>query len=164
MIRLKHIVVATDFSETSGSALAYGRELARTFGGTLHVFHAADNVMTRLPVDAPFPGMAELQTEVEDAARARIDALLTDEDRTTLGATGAVCTSLSAAYAIVEYAKDVHADMLLVGTHGRGTIGHFVLGSVAEQVVRTAPCPVLTVHHPERECIAPDALVATTKA
>ena len=164
MIRLNNIVVATDFGEVSDAALDYGRELARAFGAALHVFHAADNVMTRFPMDAPFAGMAELQAEVEDGARVRINALLTDEDRATLGATAAVWTSLSPATAIVEYATQVHADIVLVGTHGRGAVGHFFLGSVAERVVRTAPCPVLTVHHPERGFIAPDALVAVTRA
>jgi nucleotide-binding universal stress UspA family protein len=164
MIRLKNIVVATDFGEVSDGALDYGRELARAFGAKLHVFHAADNVITRFPMDAPFAGMAELQTEVEDAARKRISALLTDEDRAMLGAAGAVWTSLSPATAIVDYAKNVHADIVLVGTHGRGAVGHFFLGSVAERVVRTAPCPVLTVHHHERGFIVPDALVAVARA
>ena len=164
MIRLNNIVVATDFGEAAEAAFAYGRELARAFGGRLHVFHAADNVMTRYPMDVPFAGMADLQTEVEDAARTRINALLTDEDRAMLRATAVVCTSLAPATAIVEYAVEVHADILLVGTHGRGGVSHFFLGSVAERVVRMAPCPVLTVHHPEREFIAPDALVAVAKA
>lgn len=163
MIKLNNIVVATDFGEVSDGALDYGRELARAFGATLHVFHAADNVMTRFPMDAPFAGMAELQTEVEDAAKTRINALLTNEDREMLGATAVVWTSLSPATAIVDYAVKVRADIVLVGTHGRGAVGHFFLGSVAERVVRTAPCPVLTIHHPEREFIAPDALVAVAK-
>ncbi len=164
MIRLNNIVVSTDFGEAAEAALAYGRELARAFGGTLHVFHVADNVMARFPMEVPFAGMADLQTELEDEARTRINALLTDEDRAMLGAKAVVCTSLSPAPAIVDYAREVHADIVLVGTHGRGAVGHFFLGSVAERVVRTAPCPVLTVHHPEREFIAPDALVAVAKA
>ena len=164
MIRLKHIVVATDFSEASDAALEYGRELARAFGAALHVFHAADNIMLRFQMDAPFPGMADLQAEVEEAARVRVNALLTDEDRVALGATAVVTTSLSPATSIVDYAREVNADILLIGTHGRGAIGHFFLGSVAERVVRLAPCPVLTVHHPEHEFIAPDALVALAKA
>jgi nucleotide-binding universal stress UspA family protein len=163
MIRLNNIVVSTDFGEAAESALAYGRELARTFGGTLHVFHAADNVMTRFPMDVPFAGMAELQTDLEDAAKEKINALLTDEDRVMLGAKAVVWTSLSPATAIVDFAREVRADIVLVGTHGRGAVGHFFLGSVAERVVRTAPCPVLTVHHPEREFIAPDALVAVAR-
>jgi hypothetical protein len=51
-----------------------------------------------------------------------------------------------------------HIDLIVVGTHGRGAVAHLFVGSVAERVVRTAPCPVLTVRHAEHEFIAPDAL------
>jgi len=51
---------------------------------------------------------------------------------------------------------DRHIDVIVMGTHGRGALTHLMLGSVAERVVRLAPCPVLTVRHPEREFIRPD--------
>jgi nucleotide-binding universal stress UspA family protein len=51
-----------------------------------------------------------------------------------------------------------------MGTHGRGAIAQILMGSVAERVVRIAPCPVLTVRHPEHEFVLPDALVAVAKA
>jgi nucleotide-binding universal stress UspA family protein len=51
-----------------------------------------------------------------------------------------------------------------MGTHGRGAIAQLLVGSVAEKVVRTAPCPVLTVRHPEHEFVVPDALVAVARA
>jgi nucleotide-binding universal stress UspA family protein len=69
-----------------------------------------------------------------------------------------VRTSNATAAAIVDYAKTLNADLIVMGTHGRGPVSHLFIGSVAERVVRTAPCPVLTVRHPEREFVAPDAL------
>jgi nucleotide-binding universal stress UspA family protein len=75
-----------------------------------------------------------------------------------------VQTCLNIPYAIVEYAKSNSIDLVITGTHGRGPIKHLLMGSVAERVVRTATCPVLTVHAKERDFIAPDALVATAKA
>ncbi|MGL4464470.1 MAG: universal stress protein, partial [Planctomycetia bacterium] len=56
---------------------------------------------------------------------------------------------------IEKYAKEIEADLLVLATHGRTGLAHFLLGSVAERVVRTAPCPVLTVRHPEHEFIVP---------
>jgi nucleotide-binding universal stress UspA family protein len=49
---------------------------------------------------------------------------------------------------IVRYAKERDIDLIIVGTHGRGFVGHMLMGSVAERVVRHAPCPVLSVRHP----------------
>jgi len=104
-----------------------------------------------------------LQTEVENDARARIDALVTDEDRTQLHAKPIVITSVSPAETIVNYAKEHPIDLVVMGTHGRKALAHLLMGSVAERVVRTAPCPVLTVRHPEHEFLVPDALVAVAK-
>jgi nucleotide-binding universal stress UspA family protein len=83
--------------------------------------------------------------------------LVTPEDRTHLNARPVLLTSSTTAFAIVEYAKQENIDLILVGTHGRGAFSHLLLGSVAERVVRTAPCPVLSVRHPEREFIQTDA-------
>ena len=75
-----------------------------------------------------------------------------------------VLTALGTPEAIVEYAKTHNIDIIVMGTHGRRALAHLLMGSVAERVVRTAPCPVLTVRHPEREFIAPDALVVVATA
>ena len=61
---------------------------------------------------------------------------------------------------IVQYAKAAGIDLIVMGTHGRGAMAHLLVGSVAETVVRTAPCPVLTVRHPEHEFVVPDAAEA----
>lgn len=159
MIRLKNILVATDFSEASGAALAYGRDLARSYEGTLHVLHVADNVMTRFTGEASMAFLPDLQLEVEKGARERLQALLDDEDHAMLHARPVVVTSMAISEAISAYASDHQIDLVVLGTHGRGAVAHFLLGSVAERVVRTAPCPVLTVKHPEREFLVPDALV-----
>ena len=75
-----------------------------------------------------------------------------------------VITSSSAAYAIVDYARDHGIDLIVMGTHGRGALAHLVMGSVAERVVRLASCPVLTVRHPEHEFVKPDTLQVTAAA
>ena len=162
MILIKHVLVATDFSEPSDAALNYGRELARTFAATLHVLHVADNVTLQYGVEGYSTLLPEMQEDVEAAARKQLDGLITEEDRVALQAKPVVVTAVAKAAAIVDYASEHAIDLIVMGTHGRGAISHLLMGSVAERVVRTAPCPVLTVHHPEREFVMPADAVAET--
>jgi nucleotide-binding universal stress UspA family protein len=164
MIILKNVLVATDFSEPSAVALTYGRDLARSYGAGLHVLHVTESILIRFSIEAPIAYLPELQIQIEAAARRRLDALVSDEDKATLNAKGVVITSAGTAEAIVQYANDHRIDLIIMGTHGRRALAHALMGSVAERVVRTAPCPVLTVRHPEREFVAPDALVATARS
>ena len=164
MIALKSILVATDFGEASAAALAYGRELTRTFGATLHVLHVADDVYVRLGGDAYMAVLPELQKDLEVAAQKQLDELLVDNDPVPLPVKKAVLTSSATAGAIVQYARDLGIDLIVVGTHGRGAVAHLLMGSVAERVVRSAPCPVLTVRHPEHEFVMPDALATIARA
>lgn len=164
MIRIKNVLVATDFSEPSTVALEYGRELARTYEATLHVLHITEDLRWRFATDVTPAFPVGIQEDLEAAARARVDALLTDEDRTQLHARGVVLTAVSSAEAILAYAQTEAIDVIVIGTHGRSGFAHMLMGSVAERVVRLAPCPVLAVRHPEHEFIAPDALVVAAKA
>jgi len=165
MITLRNILVATDFSEPSDAALTYGRALARNFGATLHVVHVAGQVSTLVyGAEAYAVPMPELQQEVEDSARKQLASLMIDNDPLPLPKREVVVTSNAPAAAIVEYATRERIDLIVAGTHGRGGMAHLLMGSVAERIVRTAPCPVLTVRHPEHEFVVPDALVAVAKA
>ena len=162
MIVLKNILVATDFSEPSAVALAYGRDLARSYRATLHVLHVVEDVMVRYGTEFGVVS-PDLQKELEVGARHQLDALITQDDRNSLSVVPAVQTSLTAASGITGYAADKAIDLIVVGTHGRNAVQQFLMGSAAERVVRTAPCPVLTVRAHEREFIAPDALAATSE-
>jgi len=165
MIVMKRILVATDFGEAAAAALSYGRELARTFGASLDVLHVGANIMGRgLGAEAFAVDSVGLQREFETASRKQLEALISEEDRTMLGAKPVFIVSNSPALAIVRYASESKTDLILLGTHGRDGMAHLLMGSVAERVVRLAPCPVLTVRHPEREFVLPDALVAVARA
>lgn len=155
MILLKRILVATDFSDASEAAMDYGRALAHAFGASLHLLHVRENLFLRsVPVD---PYVLTTTTAKRLAER------LTDDDRTALHANAVLETSDNPAEAIVKYAKKHATDLIVMGTHGRGAMAQLLAGSVAEKVVRTAPCPVLTVRRGEREFVAPDAAETTAQ-
>ena len=159
MIALQNILVATDFGEAAHAALTYGRALARTFGATLHVVYVAEDIYLKTLGAGAYVAVAPgLQRDLEEAARRQLDELLIDSDGSEPPTTRAILTSNSPATAIVDYAKEKGIDLIVMGTHGRGPVAHLVMGSVAERVVRLAPCPVLTVRHPEHEFVVPDSL------
>jgi universal stress protein A len=154
MITLRDILVATDFSEPSAAALRYGCALAGHFKSTLHVVHAvalAPNVLTG--TGAYVVSVPDLQRQIEEDARKELDELPIECDE-LLPVQRVVITSNVAAPAIVDYAKRKRIGLIVTGTHGRGAVAHALIGSVAERIVRTAPCPVLTVRCPEQEFIS----------
>lgn len=163
MIVLKKVLVATDFGPASESALRYAQALARGFGAELHVLHVVENILTRADGYGFAVISPEVQRDVERAGREQTEPLVSDEDRRELRARASTVTSNSPATAIVDYARDHGIDLIVMGTHGRGAIAHLFMGSVAERVVRIAPCPVLTVRYPEHEFVLPDALVAVSQ-
>ncbi len=159
MIALKNILVATDFGEAAATALTYGCELARRFGATLHVLHVVDDMTVRLASASGLPyDTTRLQEELDEIERRQLEQLLTAEERLELHVKLVQVISAAPAREIVEYADAARIDLAIVGTHGRDAIAHWFMGSVAERVVRRAPCPVLIVRHPERDFIQPDAL------
>jgi nucleotide-binding universal stress UspA family protein len=108
--------------------------------------------------------MAGDPSQLKAAAATRLGQRITDDDRATLQAKAVLETSDNPAEEIVRYAQAHSIDLIVMGTHGRSAVAHLLMGSVAERVVRTAPCPVLTVRHPEREFVIPDAPVAAIEA
>ena len=161
MITIKNVLVATDFSPASETALLYARALARTFNGTLHAIHVVENVKGRFAyADAAVAafGDGDLQAELEEAGRRQLDALIDECDRRELRAVPVVRVGHNIASTIAEYAREANIDVVVVGATGRGAIDRVLLGSVADKVIRRAPCPVLAVHRPEREFVVPDAL------
>ena len=149
MIALKRILVATDFGPAAEAALTYGRALAKNFGATLTVMHVAENFFLRATIADPHA--------LKAAVARRLEERLTAEDRSALHARAVLETSDQPADAITTYAKQAEIGLIVMGTHGRNGISHLLVGSVAEHVVRTASCPVLTVKHPEHEFVLPDA-------
>jgi nucleotide-binding universal stress UspA family protein len=153
MIALRNVLVATDFSEPSDVAVTYGRVLAQAFDARLHLLHIVPEAMA-LPWAAATDGtsLSDIQQQWEKEAAERLRAAAPGD----LSAAGRVTLATRAGdpvQGITGYAKDHDIDLVIIGTHGRGFVAHVFLGSVAERVVRFAPCPVLTVRHPQHEFV-----------
>ena len=161
MIALKRILVGTDFSEASTAALKYGVALAQAFRARLHLLHVAGRqdvevMVERQRVIDEFLRDPDAPAAGRNAARELLRDLLppgagTAEVEYVLRASGAGGPYVE----ITRYARERDIDLIVVGTHGRGFIGHLLMGSVAEKLVRNAPCPVLTVRHPQHEFVLP---------
>jgi len=138
-------LVPTDFSDTSDAALTYARTLADSLGASLHLVHVFDDPYGNALVAEMSPSVYDSMRATElSQARRRLLRRLPPADRKQFHGSTAIVTG-SPAQAIVDYATDRGMDLIVIGTHGRSGFAHLILGSVAEQVVRTATCPVLTV-------------------
>ena len=140
-----HILVPMDFSAPSDAALECARAVAVQFAGSLHLLHVAEDPDRAIYSAEVFvPEMEGLRDEVLAAALGRLKARLRRADVEQLHATADAIIG-TPAMSIVEYAEGHDIDLIVMGTHGRGGMAHLLMGSVAERVVRTARCPVLTV-------------------
>ena len=155
MMTIRTILVPTDFSEASEAALKYGKEMARVFGASLHVVHVMDDLLAHAwSAEVYVASMPNLREEIEHEATGRLAALVSDDERQGLRVSTAIVAG-NPFLEIVRYAKTNEIDLIVIGTHGRGPVAHMLLGSVAEKVVRKAPCPVLTVRPAQHEFVMP---------
>jgi nucleotide-binding universal stress UspA family protein len=140
------ILVPTDFSAPSDAALEYATTLAAKLGASLHLLHVFEDPYVTggafaAEMYAPVP--ADLREALLNEAKTRLEERVAGLDD-CFRVTADVYTGPTAK-AITEYAKTNAIDLIVMGTHGRGGMAHLLMGSVAERIVRTAPCPVLTV-------------------
>jgi universal stress protein A len=152
MIALTKILVPHDFSDTSEVAVRYAIALAHNFGAQLYLLHVSDRAKFEMATEFPLG----LDGTLDDAVRERLLKILTPREQIEFKPSFEFRTGAPAAE-IVKYAREADVDLIVMGTHGRGFVAHVVLGSVAEKVVRTAPCPVLTVRNPQHEFVVADS-------
>jgi len=154
MIKLDRILVATDFSDHSRVAMRYAAALAGQFNAEVIVAHIVEQIGV-LPAVPPMGEYAHTEpTPALQASHAR------DESEKLLRefniVNGRVLVETGRPFLeIIRLARNEEADLIVVGTHGRGAIAHTLLGSVAEKVVRKSPCPVLVVREGEHDFVMP---------
>lgn len=155
-IELKQICVPTDFSDHSEHALTYAITLTEKFNAQLHLIHVIQDIVPTVPE----PGLAILPTEdilrsLEKGAKEGFETLIKEHSLEPFRPIKKILHGVPF-QEIGRYSKRESIDLIIIGTHGRSGLAHFLLGSVAERVVRSSPCPVLTIRHPEHEFIVPD--------
>lgn len=155
MIQLKRILFPTDFSPLAKAAQEYACELADKFGAELHVLFVAQE-LTILPID-PTSTLVDRATDmgqvVASAQSCMERCLPADwEGRHKVKKTVLVGSPI---VEIVRYARENEMDLIVLGTHGRTGLTHVLMGSVAENVVRKAGCPVLTVRAKGHQFVMP---------
>lgn len=141
------IVVPTDFSDCAQEAWSVAKRVAATSGGELILTH----VLTEIPRYGEGFFLTESASKIEEAARKWAAASLEDWVAKARADGLKVRSALRTGVPydeIVALARDERADLIVIGTHGRGGMNRVLLGSVADRVVRLAPCPVLTVREP----------------
>lgn len=153
-IRLQRILVPTDFSESAATAMNYACELADKFQAELHVLHTLEVHPAPTPDFGMGLALPRYTTESKEAVAKSLSTLI--ESSKTAGRTvvHAVLEG-SPRMEIVRYARQHEIDLIVLSTHGRTGLSHVLIGSVAENVVRTAPCPVLTVRPAGHQFVMP---------
>jgi len=144
MIEIKKILVTTDLSTASHSAIQYAMWLAEKENAAVTLFYCVDNLPTVAyhTVDLTFD---KFRSEILQYEEQRLHEYVKNIKESFAKKLNIVITEGNAAQTIVQYAKVEKIDIIIMNTHGRTGIQHILLGSVAERVVRTAECPVLTV-------------------
>ncbi len=152
LFNLKKILVPVDFSECSEKALLYAVQFAKEFCATLDVVYVSPPFV--LPADVVLPSnYTRIEKDVIDKAEQRLATLVLQ--RVPQGIpVEPIVRSGHAVTEIVNAAKEFNADLIIISTHGRTGLKHVLIGSTAEEVVRHAPCPVLTVREKEHEFLA----------
>jgi nucleotide-binding universal stress UspA family protein len=155
MIDLHRILVPTDFSKHSQNALTYAVAFADKFQSELYLLHVVQDLAVFVPdMVTVMPPPAPAVEQITAAAGQALERLVREQQLERLK----VHTEVREGppfYEIVRFAKEADIDLIIMGTHGRAGLAHVLLGSVAEKVVRKAPCPVLTVRDPEHEFVHP---------
>jgi nucleotide-binding universal stress UspA family protein len=153
---VQRILVPTDFSATADAALDYAHLVAERFGASIQLIHVLDDPFVRegFVGDAYITEAPAVRAVLQREARSRLAHRATE--RQPRVPVGSEVLFGSGAKTIAEYAQQRGGDLIVMGTHGRTGMAHLLLGSVAERLVRIAPCPVLTVRHPKVRTLYPE--------
>ena len=153
-IQLKRILLPTDFSDYSATATKYACELAARFNGELHLFHVLEIQSNSTPTFVMGLALPTYTHESQVAVEKAMNSVVDSQWSAGRKVVHAIAEG-SPKVEIIQYARKHDIDLIVLATHGRTGLSHVIMGSVAEAVVRTAPCPVLTVRPEGHQFVMP---------
>ncbi len=152
MIKLQNILCPLDFSENSLEALKYATHTALREDATLYLIHIVDSRVYDYGGPIYEPVIPAMKSKIDQASKDRLrDKLLEKVPKEIRDRVEMVITFGVPFVEIIRAARDYDVDLIVMGTQGRTGVSHILIGSVAERVVRKAPCPVLTVKMPIKQ-------------
>jgi nucleotide-binding universal stress UspA family protein len=150
MMNINKILFPTDFSRCADQALEHAVFLAEKYDAEIHVLHAVTLFNDQAGVvNDEFEETEEMIKKLEDIAELQLNKVSGAHEDDDIKIIKAQTRGISAAPAILDYASEHSIDLIVTGTHGRRGLGHFLLGSVAEEIVRVSECPVFTIREAE---------------
>jgi nucleotide-binding universal stress UspA family protein len=149
-MEIKKILFPTDFSEGSSHALLYAVDLAKHYGAKLHIVHVIYDIAKAAGWYVPHISVDEMYKDIEKGAKKQLERFGDEEERCLKGIEEVERTVLTGVphEEILKFAKEKKIELIVMGSHGKKGIDRILFGSTAAQVVRFAPCPVLTVRLP----------------
>jgi nucleotide-binding universal stress UspA family protein len=152
MIKLNRILYPTDFGESAEDALRYATMLAEEYGAEIVMMHVLSLYQEENGTPQENFGRMEqyaeqFESELHRQAHERLDRAIEDHAHPNIRMRKVIARGFSPYQEILRVAEEEAADLIVMGTYGRGGVNHFLFGSTTEQVVRLAACPVLSVRH-----------------
>jgi len=151
---IERILVPTDFSETARYAFNYAVELNRVLKARLYLLHVLQDFTEFSEYNLSPSILPQLYLEFEENAAKRLEDMLANMESPDIPCDTYILHGVPF-YEIIQFARKETIDLIIIGTHGRTGLKHVLFGHTAEKVVKKAPCPVLTVRHPETEFAMP---------
>jgi nucleotide-binding universal stress UspA family protein len=148
-MEIKKVLFGTDFTEGSNNALPYAVDIARRYGAKLYLVHVIYDIERSAGWYVPHRPLDEIYDDMEKSALKQLEKSFIDEMRGFSDIEHVVLRGVPYEE-IAKFAEENKIDIIVVGTYGRTGMDRLLFGSTAEQVVRSAPCPVLTVRIPRR--------------
>jgi nucleotide-binding universal stress UspA family protein len=153
-IDIGKILCPVDFSEGSEHAMRYATAFASAYEADLVLLHVVELPFLPSYSTAGVPDLSLPVEQIQEECENRLEDMVEEQKKIHPQVEGRVVVG-APFVEIIREAREGNFDLVVVGTHGRTGLKHMLIGSVAEKVVRKAPCPVLTVKHPEHEFVKP---------